>query len=327
MPKAKRILFVLSIDTEEEWDWSGDFPQSDCSLSNIGEIPRFQEFCDQHGVHTTYLIDYAVAADQDSSAVIRRVARQDNVEVGAHLHPWCNPPFYGPTYERESHVVNLPISHVESKLINLDQVIRQNVGVKATCFRTGRWGINSHIMKLLVKHGYKVDSSVYPYYSNQFFSCHGSPNTPYWADLEAPLEKTWEKQLFEFPVTAGFNRKNFELWDRMHRIASTKPISFLRIIGVLWRTELLRKIYFSPELSRLDDMLSLAETSIQRGANTLHMYLHSPSLKAGCSPFVKTDRDVSELYSRMDILFKTLKSKYDLEFCTLSAASKIIQNN
>ncbi len=326
MSTARQILFVVTIDTEEEWDWSGAFPQKDCSLSNIDEIPRFQDFCDSHGVHPTYLIDYAVAADQNCSKIIQNIAKQDNVEIGAHLHPWCNPPYYGPTYERESHVVNLPIDHVESKLVQLDQTISEKIGIKAKCFRTGRWGINSDIIKLLVKHGYEVDSSVYPYYSNQFFSCHGAPTQPYWPNHDNPLQEGLDKSIFEFPITAGFNRKDFESWDRFHRLASDTPLSYLKIIGILWRTGLLRKIYFSPELSSLEDMLTIADMSIKRGAPALHMYFHSPSLKAGCSPFVESNKEVSAFYDRMKTLLETLNSKYNLKFCTLSEAACILQS-
>ena len=29
------VLFILSIDTEEEWDWSGPFSKSNFSVDNI----------------------------------------------------------------------------------------------------------------------------------------------------------------------------------------------------------------------------------------------------------------------------------------------------
>ncbi|MFT5814595.1 MAG: hypothetical protein ACI9VT_002356, partial [Psychroserpens sp.] len=55
------ILFVLSIDTEEEWDWSGPFPQHIVNVTNIDKLPAFNNICENLGVRPTYFVDYAVA--------------------------------------------------------------------------------------------------------------------------------------------------------------------------------------------------------------------------------------------------------------------------
>ena len=44
--KADKLLFVLSVDTEEEFDWEGGFPQENCSVDNIRYLPEFHQFCE-----------------------------------------------------------------------------------------------------------------------------------------------------------------------------------------------------------------------------------------------------------------------------------------
>jgi len=47
------VRFLLSVDTEEEFDWGGRFPQEDCSVENIQCIPAFQEFCETIDIRPT----------------------------------------------------------------------------------------------------------------------------------------------------------------------------------------------------------------------------------------------------------------------------------
>lgn len=42
-----KILFVMTIDTEEEWDWGKGFPVEKHSVQNTRNIPKFQRFCNE----------------------------------------------------------------------------------------------------------------------------------------------------------------------------------------------------------------------------------------------------------------------------------------
>jgi hypothetical protein len=33
------LVFILTIDTEEEWYWNGPFPEQDLSVKNLESIP------------------------------------------------------------------------------------------------------------------------------------------------------------------------------------------------------------------------------------------------------------------------------------------------
>lgn len=322
MPKVKQqsALFIMTIDTEEEWDWNGPFPESDCSVSNVQKIPEFQAFCESLGIRPTYFVDYAAADNDKAANALREAMAKDHCEIGAHLHPWCNPPFFGKTTEAESHVVNLPIQQVEQKLDALIESIVRKFERYPRSFRTGRWGINAPVLKLLNDRGFLVDSSVYPYYENEFFSCKPSPLTAYWPDLNNPLIEGIQRNIMEIPVTAGFTRRSFERWDKIIDRCSQPPLSHFRSVGMLWHSGIVKKLYLSPELTNADDMLSLVHNSLLRGNPIVHMYLHSSSLIDGATGLLKSENALQTIMSRINKVVTTLQQSTLIDFVTATEA-------
>jgi len=89
----RRPMFLLTVDTEEEWDWSADLPKYPFSTNNIEQVPEFQNFCTNLGVKPTYFVDYAVADHKEHVQLLNEYFRKDECDYGAHLHPWTNPPY------------------------------------------------------------------------------------------------------------------------------------------------------------------------------------------------------------------------------------------
>lgn len=314
----QKIYFLLSIDTEEEWDWEGPFPEKTISVENAQEIPAFQAFLNEHGIKPSYFIDYAIADNATALKVLQPMFNDNpDAEVCAHLHPWVNPPSVPVTTEAMSHIVNLPIERVEEQLVNLTDRLTNAFGRRPTSFRSGRWGINGPILRCLSKHGYRVDSSIYPYYETEHFSCRYNSAALYWPDYEIPEKPGAQRDILEIPVTAGFNRKNFALFSRLHYQLERPPWSHLRPIGILWQTNLLRKIYLSPELSSEKDLIALCHNILSNGFRTIHMYLHSSSLLPGAGSYVNTAEDKAELLRKIAAVIGYLKTHADVEFVTV----------
>ena len=261
--KKKKVLFLLSVDTEEEFDWNGDFPQCECSVGNIQLLPKFHKFCEAVGIRPTYLVDYPVVATPSSAEVLRQIAATPSAEIGAHLHPWCNPPFKGGNSERESHVINLPTALVEEKLSCLVRAIEEHIGITPKVFRTGRWGINSPVLKVVAAAGFDVDTSIYPFYENEYFSCQHACNQAYWPAFENPDVPGNQRVIFEIPVTAGFNRPHFKFWAKVHNLLLSWPLKPFHLVGVAWQTKVLRKLYLSPQRmkTKLRFIVELAPSS------------------------------------------------------------------
>lgn len=327
VPK-QTVLFVLSIDTEEEWDWSGPFPQKDFSVENVTNLPKFQNLCEDLGIKPTYFVDYAVADNDQAASILRTPHQANKCEIGAHLHPWCNPPYYGHVGEEESHVVNLPIEQVEQKLNLLVERLQQQFSQHPQSFRTGRWGIDSKVLKLLIKYNFSLDSSVYPFFQNEFFSCQGAPQQPYWPSENNPLQEDEQQQnIFELPVTAGFNHKNFAFCEKVYRMMEHPLVNWTRIIGAAWQSKLLRKSYLSPELYDVETMISLSKAALQNGTPVLHMFMHSSSLIDNNNSLVGNNGAYQYISQAITSYINQMQNVVNLEFCSISEAKQKLQVN
>jgi hypothetical protein len=327
MKASRRLIFVLSVDTEEEFEWGKEFPQTNCKIENIKCIPKFQSFCERLQIRPTYLIDYPVSNDPKSAQLFRGLAENNKAEIGAHLHPWCTPPITSQNGEAESHVINLPNNLVEQKINVLTENIKKNIGVTPTTFRTGRWGINTPTLHAISRAGYKVDSSIYPYYSNSFYSCLNSYHLPYWPDLTNPDNPGTQRAIFELPITAGFNRPNFPAWGKVHQFLSSSIFSTFRPIGFAWKVRALRKLYLSPELTTTSDMISLVNAALKSGSPIVHMFIHSSTLLPGGNEYAQSAFDVRQLYKSIESLLRHLTDNNDVTFCTISEASTMLESN
>ena len=183
-----KLLLAITIDTEEEWDWSGPFPAPPFSTQNAERLGRFQAFCDGLGLKPTWLVDHAIAENPVSVIHLRKAFEDGMCEIGAHLHPWATPPIVESINEHNSHILNLSHDLVARKLENLTNKLESSFGRRPVSFRAGRWGLDGRLLKLLRDNGYTVDSSVHPYYADSAFSYEGAPDEPYGPDFADILE-------------------------------------------------------------------------------------------------------------------------------------------
>jgi hypothetical protein len=327
MPAKKQITFLLSVDTEEEWDWDGPFPEADFSVENLHALPKFQTFCEEKGLRPCYFVDYAAAIGlAKQTEFLERVALSQ-CELGAHLHPWANPPYFGKPSEESSHVVNLPLMQVEQKLDALMELFASTLNYKPKAFRTGRWGISEAIMELLYLRGFDVDSSVYPFYKNDYFDCYGAPLSAYWPSTTDVLKSGTQRNILEMPVTVGFNRKAFNKASRLHDFSQHPALQVFKPTALLWHSKVLRKIYFSPEVADIGNMIKLADKAIENGQHYLHMYFHSSNLINNGTGFLKSENSYALICERISAVIEHLQTKYEVNFMTPSEYKVYLKSN
>lgn len=319
-----RILFLLTLDTEEEWDWTGPFPASPFSTRNTSRIPKFQAFCHRLGIKPTYFVDYAVCQSEESVDHLRRALDVGECEIGAHLHPWCTPPVVEEVSSETSHIVNLPLPLVRQKLQTLGRHIEKTLDIRPVSFRAGRWGMNGPLLRILAEEGYQVDSSVFPLYSDIGFSYKAAPFAPYWPDYSDGLVPGSQREILEIPVSSGFNHANFGLLESVHGALSSLPWRVFRGVGLLWHLGLLRKISVSPELCAARDMKSCVTSYLKRAHPVVNMFLHSSSLLPGCTPYVSSEADVDRLYRSIEETFRFLDGRAEVLPCTVSSARDLL---
>lgn len=314
----ERPLFLLTVDTEEEWDWQGQFPIPPFSTRNIDQIPEFQAVCKTLGVRPTYFVDYAVATNTDNSSLLKHYLDLGECDIGAHLHPWCTPPIVEEINEHNSHAVNLPLLLFQKKIVALTDALIKAFGCHPYSYRAGRWGVNCDHLRTLADSGYRIDSSVRPFYSDTSFSYQNAPTSAYWPSFNNVLHQDPDqKTLLEIPTSSGYNRTPFEILDALHSKLSTPPLNKLRLIGMLWRLGIVRKITVTPEGYDATDICRCIDAGIARGNRVINMFLHSSDLLPGCTPYVQSTQDKQRFLDCIQYCADHVRTVHNAEFVTM----------
>jgi len=287
---------IITVDTEADNQWKKPGTQT---LKNLEYLPGFQELCARHGFTPTYLVTYEVANNLSIASVLKTWHTTGVAEVGAHLHPWTTPPLSEEDYQGvQTFPHELATDVLEQKLLALTEKITAMLGERPTSFRAGRWGLGEHMVPLLVRLGYTVDSSVTPYINWKGFKgkengtggpdFRGAPLKPYVVSAQ-DVRTVGSSGLLEVPMTivrTGFFRK------RWCRIFPETTFADLRQIYAVAKRKKLPYIQFM---------------------------IHSSELMVGGSPYVKTLAQLSHLTV---VLERFLSYLHDdrIEGATLSQA-------
>ncbi len=115
-------LYVV-VDTEAEFDWNKPFDRSLTKVTSVAAQDKAQAIFDSFGLRPIYVIDYAVASQPEGYEPLRGFLDRHACAIGAHLHPWINPPFEEIISAFNSFGGNLPRELEERKLQTLTTMI------------------------------------------------------------------------------------------------------------------------------------------------------------------------------------------------------------
>ncbi|MFQ5454189.1 MAG: hypothetical protein ACE5D6_08390 [Candidatus Zixiibacteriota bacterium] len=312
------MRLIITIDTEED-EWYG-YGLDSYSVTNIDKIIELQELFDEYRVKPTYLITYPVAANERSIKILKKIEDEKKCEIGSHCHPWSTPP-----YEEEFNPVNSMLCNLSEelqfkKMKVLHETIKKNFGIEPVSFRCGRWGYNSDVARNLYKLGYKVDSSISAYTD---WSLYHGPDTsyvspkPFRFNTNNIFEESANGHMLQVPATVGFLQKNYSLSNTVLQMLKNSPVNRLRLIGILYKLNILNKVELTPELYDSDQMIKLTKRMAQNNYKIVNMHFHSSTLEGGLTPFVK-DKDDEKRF--LNIIREYLKFTRDagIESITLS---------
>ena len=187
---------TVVVDTEEEFDWSKAHSRANTGVSHMRHIDRVQEICDEFGVRPCYVIDYPVAAQEPGYGPLVAIHNDGRCSIGAHLHPWVNPPDQEELGRVNSFPGNLPADLERAKLSALTDAIERNFGERPTIYKAGRYGFGPHTAGTLSDLGYAIDMSLCPSFD---FRAGGGPDF-----AREPARPFWFGDILELPTTAGF---------------------------------------------------------------------------------------------------------------------------
>jgi len=323
---TKPTLLIVSIDTEED-DWR---PRRDgVTVENIRELPRLDALFQGLGVRATYFTTYQVAI-RDWAAAILRELHGGGAELGAHLHPWNTPPLDEPFAARNTMLNNLPAALQRAKIERLTATLREACGGRPMAFRAGRYGLGPETVTALIGCGYRVDSSVTPFMSWKEYddgpTFVGAPLHAYRlagdADVRIPQPAG---PLVELPMSVGYSRPPSRVWAGVYRALSAPALRALHLRGIAWRAGIVKRIALSPETDSVPDMLTLSRRLMDAGVRHLHLFLHSPSLRPGLSPFAPDRAGVERMYHSIATYVERLARLTPLRLVTVSEAATSLQ--
>jgi len=322
------MKIIITIDTEGDNQWDPSLPRS---TENIRFIPRFQALADRYGFPPTYLCTYEVATAPAFDEILVPLHAGRQAEIGAHLHPWTNPPFSEwdrsetvPAYPSE-----LPPEVFAKKLECLTGLLTGKLGEAPHSYRAGRWGLSAAHIPTLLRLGYTVDCSVTPLVNwtdpgarerGQDFS--HAPVRPYYMAWGDPAREG-ASGLLEVPVTIlctnGIMRRSpalLALYKRYRKALPARVLNKLFSIAPRWF-----RPFSDMSVGRLK---AVYQTARHLGLPVVEMMFHSSELMPEGSPHNPTAAAVDGLYTRLDQLFAYLAAER-VEGTTLSAFAESVR--
>jgi hypothetical protein len=319
-----RRWYTITVDTEEEWDWSSGYPTHSQSVSNIHGLERFHQACSDRGVPVTYFCNHAVLSDTETKTIIKGLHGSGMAEIGLHIHPWNTPPRATQTAVpcRDSFLANLPRELALEKLNTVYESFEHCELPVPTSFRGGRYSTSEWIQDYLVQRGCRADASILPYTT---WRDEGAPDFLYRDPV--PVRRcrpTWPHALWEIPLTLAFTRGPWSWWRWFYRLGERSPWRYLRLIGIAERL-LVRRIWINLEHDLGERSLDLLQVLRRTNLPHVNITLHSSSLKAGCSPYSSTQEDVERLYRRLQGILNVLQQWPEFEAVTVSDLSEKLE--
>lgn len=290
----KKKYFIITIDTEGDNLWS---PSEDGeNTENSKYIERFQKLANRYGFKPVYLTNYEMANDEYFCELMKKYLKDNQCEIGMHLHAWNTPPYYklDTKTEEKSYLIEYPVEIMEAKIKTMTDLLKDKFGIGIVSHRAGRWAMNDEYFRLLEKYGYKVDCSVTPLIS--------------WEDHPG---ETGEKgtNYKESNKNTGYITENIlEVPMSIRKINKDYGLS---IKGILKKLFLNRPTWMRPSNESLENLKRLADYIYkEKETDYLEFMIHSSEFMPGGSPYFKTKEDVEKLYQKLEKLFEYLSEKY-----------------
>ena len=319
--------FIISIDTEADNQWEHG---RELTVENIKFVPRFQDLCNRYQIKPTYLVTSEICDDPFAQEIFRDYLSEEKAEIGAHLHSWTTPPFQdkdGYRYNDKRHAFANELAEdlIAEKIKTLTYQIESAFGKRPFSFRSGRYGFNAGIARILAENNYLVDSSVTPHtrWNKQTGIAGGSGGPDFMDKTSSPYRYNFaNNSLLEIPVTILPTR--FPL----HKYNSLAKFYFKNVDKSI-PLRIFRKLFFAnqPLWLRPHNWMNIGLfTEIVKEAKRINlpfivMMFHSSELMPGCSIYRSDESAIEQLYDLLNRFF-ILIQKEGVKCVTLTEAAK-----
>lgn len=299
---GERPRFWVTIDTEEDFDWSAPFARTGFGLASVPALAECQHYFEQAAVKPIYLVDWPIVEDDRAVAILGEALAAGRCDIGAQLHPWVNPPHDEDVNEHNSYTGNLPVALQRAKMTALRDAIAARFGIAPSVYRAGRYGLGEDSAAMLAELGFRCDTSVrsgFDYRGGHGPDYRGAPLKPWWV-------QTAHGAVLEVPVTTVFGGMLGEAGQGIyHPIARNG----MHAGAALARLGLVERIALTPEGIPAERACRGIDIALDQGVPVLNFSFHSPSLQPGNTPYVRTAADLDAFYRWWDIVLAHLAAR------------------
>jgi hypothetical protein len=280
-PESVPLLFVV-VDTEEEFDWNARLSRDHTSVDAMKHIGRLHRVFDDYKITPTYVVDFPVASQANGYGALKEYADSEEATIGAHLHPWVNPPFVEEVNQRNSFGFRLGAALETEKIKMLRAQIATSFQRLPVVYKAGRYGFGATTVSALESLNFRIDVSVNPRMS---FVSEGGPSFQAFDSTPFFFGRT---RILEIPCSTDYTGVCGQWAPAVHRVAALPYLERIRLPGVMAHLGIVNKVMLSPEGATLDEMQKLTRALLKRGVRTFSLTMHSPSVVPGCTPYVRT---------------------------------------
>ena len=292
-PDKAAPCFVITVDVEEEFDWSRPFARSGHGLETLPLLaPAHERLCGA-GARIDYLVDWPVADDGRLPDILGRAVAAGEARVGAQLHPWVNPPFAEAVSVPNSFAGNLPPLLEAEKIGALTRRITTALGRAPRVYRAGRYGLGASTFGTIAALGYVCDTSIrsgFGYHRQHGPDFRAMPAWP-WRTPDGPVELPPTTLLLGALTALGPLASTI-----YHRLAVPNSLT----AAALARARLVERVPLTPEGVPADRACAAIDAAIEAGLPILNLSFHSPSLAPGHTPYVRDAGDLATFWAWWD---------------------------
>jgi hypothetical protein len=280
-----RPQLIVVIDTEEEFDWMADPDPKNNTVHAINSIHKVQEIFDEYSIVPCYVVDYPIASQAESVDILKEFLEQGRCEIGAHLHPWVNPPFDEELNRFNTYPGNLDSSLEFRKLKALTDAIKDSFGMQPRAYKAGRYGVGPNTTGIMKKLNYDIDLSVCSAFD---YSEDGGPDFSGYGP--EPYFFGMSDEMLEIPLSGAYVGHAGDAGRALYQFAG--HFDFIRARGILSRLGIVDRLMLSPEGHTPEEHQKLVQHLYRRGVRTFTWNFHSPSVVPGMTFYTQTRQDV-----------------------------------
>jgi hypothetical protein len=304
---------IIVIHAEEEFDWDSGFYRSQIGMSYADNLMEVMDLILALGAKVTLAMDYPFVTSDGGRKIINQYkhCHGDSVEFATHLHPWVNPPFENQDDQVSnelSYPGNLPEEFEHQKIKVLTETIENVTGFRPHTYLAGRYGIGKNTQGIIERLGYQMDLSISAYCD---FSHQQGPDFSHYTN-----KKFQKNQITYVPHTSSV----LSALPWVTRYLNQRPELFTqiqsnRLIGLMGKCLRIKKYRLSPEGFTFKQMRQVTKAQLNVGQDEFIMSFHSPSTKAGLTPYVSDDQDLETFKTTITEYITWFKSLERSRFC------------